>query len=213
VFSPSKNQKSKIKNLNLLLTLSIWVLITISATGWATPATGEEALELGEMLFRSRDLEKAREAFEKLLLIDSQNAFAHYLLGLVEYEEGNIEKAKMRFQIAHECINKSISPLVNESIDQWANRLIDLPDAKHVQLEFSDNYDARVYYKDGWYVRPKGKSMSPLVYGSMGRESVNLLTLDGGSTYRIELKSGHKESWVRVGVIGVMVALSFFLAR
>jgi hypothetical protein len=92
-----------------------------------------------------------------------------------------------------------------------------------VQLEFPDGYEARIYYKDGWYVRSKPESQKVRNPGRQKEaywpinqsvyKPIDLLTLEAGSTYRIELKSGRKESWARKGVIGLLVALSFFLAR
>lgn len=145
----------------------------------------------GEDSFHSRELKKAREAFEKVLDLDSQSAQAHYFLGLIEYEEGNIEEAKTRFQIAHECLG----PLSVSS---------QLPiDAKQVQVEFPHEYESRVYYMDGWYVTPKESAV--------GNRNIHLLA--AGSAYRIRLKPKHSGSWIRKGIVGVVIAFSFFLAR
>ncbi len=81
---------------------------------------------LGEKMFYSGEYGNAREAFERALRQDNQDAQVHYFLGLIEYEEGNIEKAKTRFQIAHECLSSF----------------------KNGNLLADD-------YKDGWYVVPK----------------------------------------------------------
>jgi tetratricopeptide (TPR) repeat protein len=149
-------------------------------------------LAVGERMLRSRDFGKAREAFESVLELDSQNAEAHYFLGLIEYEEGNLEKAKARFQIAHECLGLSIDTM-------------DLPvNSGQVQLEFPDDYEASVYYKDGWYM----KSKDPLAVHR------HFYSLDAGSTYRVKLKSTYKYSWARRGMItAFIVAISFLMAR
>ena len=148
-------------------------------------------LVAGERMFRSREFTEARKAFGKVLEIDSQDAQAHYFLGLIEYEEGNVEKAKTRFQIAHDCLGSS-------------QVLPQLPiDDKQVQLEFPDGYGARVYYKDGWYVSTKDAATIHKAVHS----------LEAGSTYRIELRSEHRESWVSRGMIGLIVAITFLLAR
>lgn len=182
-------------------------------------AVNNSNLLMGEKMFHSRDLKGTRAAFEMVLKSDSQNAQAHYFLGLVEYEEGNVEKAKTRFQIAHECVDGLMG--------SWAHEPIDLPDAKQVQLEFPDGYEARIYYKDGWYVKPKnvgspkaspvkkkesdvGSPAQASAYAGAARKSV--YSLEAGSSYRIEVKSG-KTLWIRRSVIGLFVALSFFLAR
>jgi len=157
----------------------------------ASTAYTEDAVVSGEKMFRSGDLEKARETFEKALRLNNQNPQAHYFLGLIEYEEGNIEKAKTRFQIAHECMGSL-------SEDDYL-----LADDKHVQLEFPDNYEARIYYKDGWYIFPK----DPTVMNSMVR------SLESGSTYRIKLKPPSERSINAKTVIISLIALSFFLAR
>lgn len=149
-------------------------------------------LVAGERMFRSRDYEKAREAFKSVLDLDSQNAEAHYFLGLIEYEEGNPEKAKARFQIAHECLSLSVDTM-------------DLPvNSGQVQLEFTDDYEANVYYKDGWYMKPK----DPLAAHR------SFCSLDAGSTYKVKLKPTQKYSWARRGmVIAFAVAISFLMAR
>jgi len=146
----------------------------------------------GEKYFHSRELKKAREAFEKALELDSQSAQAHYFLGLIEYEEGNVEEARTRFQIAHECLATSSSGTAHLPMD-----------TKQAQIEFPDEYEPRMYHKDGWYVSPKGTAVA---HGGIH-------SLTAGSTYRIELKPKRGSSWVRTGVVAVIVAFSFFLAR
>lgn len=149
-------------------------------------------MAVGQKMFRSRDFGKAREAFESVLDLDSQNAEAHYFLGLIEYEEGNPEKAKARFQIAHECLSLSVDTM-------------DLPvKSGQAQLEFTDDYEASVYYKDGWYMKPK----DPLAVHKPFH------SFDAGSTYKVKLKPTQKYSWARRSmVIAFAVAISFLMAR
>jgi tetratricopeptide (TPR) repeat protein len=154
-------------------------------------AIEENFLRSGQEMFQSGNFVEARKAFDNVLKLNSKNVQAQYFLGLVEYEEGNIEKAKIRFQIAHECLG-----LPSESKPLQIG-------AKQAQLQFPDNYQARIYYKDGWYIRPKSSSDI----------NTNLLSLDSGSDYKIELKSNHTKSWLISGVVGSVVLLSFFLAR
>lgn len=145
----------------------------------------------GEEFFHSRKLKEAREEFGKALNLDSQNARAHYFLGLIEYEEGNTQEASTRFRIAHECLDLSqMSPQPPVG-------------AKQVQVEFPDGYEARMYYRDGWYVSPKDPAV---VHRSIH-------PLEANSTYRIELKPKNRRSWVRTGIVGLIVAFSFFMAR
>ncbi len=145
----------------------------------------------GEEALRSGELREAREAFEKVLELDSRNAQAHYFLGLMEYEEGNIEKAKTRFQIAHECLEsfEAVDPLVI--------------DDEHVQIEFPEDYESRISNKDGWYISPKDPDAFDKTVHS----------LEAGSTYRLALRSKRKYSWVRRGAIGLALVVSFLLAR
>ncbi len=159
------------------------------------PPPGEDPrmryLLVGEEFFHFRELKKAREAFEKVLDLDSQNAQAHYFLGLIEYAEGNIEEAKARFQIAHECLGLS-------------SEIPQLPiNAKQAQIEFPDEYEPRMYYRDGWYVSPKDPAAA----------NRGVHPLEAGSTYRVELKPKRKRSLIRTGIVGLIVAFSFFLAR
>lgn len=149
-----------------------------------------EDIDLGKKMFNSRDLKGARAFYEKLLSVDSQNALAQYFLGLIEYEEGNIDRAKLRFQIAYECLNPK----------ELEKTLMISSDDRKIILEFPDEYEAKIYYKDGWYVSPKT---------SLG----NSVSLDTGSTYRIKLNSKRKESWLSRSIIGVIIFLGFLLAR
>lgn len=154
-------------------------------------AYSENVDVLGEKLFRSGDFEKAREVFNKSLSLDNLNPQTHYFLGLIEYEEGNIEKAKTRFQIAHECLipfNQDMSLLI---------------DNNNVHLEFPDNYEVRVYYKDGWYIVPK----DPAAVNS------KLHSLESGSNYKIRLKTPSVKSFNAKVIIVSLIAFSFFLAR
>jgi len=146
-------------------------------------------LETGQVMFRSENFVAARKAYDNVLQLNSKNVLAQYFLGLIEYEEGNIEKSKIRFQIAHECLG-----LPSESKPF---------EAKQMQLQFPDDYQARIYYKDGWYIRPK----------NLSDVNKSLLLLDAGSNYKIELKSNHAKPWLISGAVGSIVLLSFFLAR
>lgn len=194
----------------MILIMAIWE--TGEAYGEIGTPPGEElhilqrkSLLAGERMFRSREFTEAREAFEKVLELDSQDAQAHYFLGLIEYEEGNVEKAKVRFQISHECLGTALE---NLGLSADVGELDVLPNDKQVQLEFSDEYEAKVYYKDGWYLTEKKAA-----YGNKGSYGKEIKTLEAGSTYRIDLKSGRKESWGRRFAIGLVLALTFFLAR
>jgi len=144
----------------------------------------------GENMFRSRELDKSREAFENILKIDSQNFYAQYYLGLIEYEEGNTEKARIRFQIAYEFLPDSIK-----------KNNMKLPADTEVQLEFPDEYQANVYYKDGWYIKPKNISANKRT------------SLEAGSNYRIELKPDYRKPLMISSIAGILVLVSFLLAR
>ena len=200
------NLKSKIQPRAMLLAFLMWATLLVSAADADVPPPppGEDPhvsyLLAGERMFRSGEFTQAREAFKKALDLDSQDAQAHYFLGLIEYEEGNIEKAKTRFRIAHECLGRWLG---TSQLPVDAGVAPVLPDTEHAQLEFPDTYRARVYYKDGWYVRSK----------DTGAAHKSVYLLEAGSTYRIEVESGHKESWARRGIIGLIVAVSFLLAR
>lgn len=148
-------------------------------------------LFLGEEMLRSGKLGEAREAFEKALELDSQDPNAQYFLGLIDYEEGNIEEARIRLRMAHERLAGYVDTLILPTNDEW------------LQLEFSEDDKSRVYYRDGWYITPKSSAAA--------QQSVHLLKAD--STYKINLEPGNKRPLVSKGVVGLLVLLSFFLAR
>ena len=151
----------------------------------------------GEEMFFQRNFAEAREAFQKLLNIDNRDAQAHYFLGLIEYELGNAAEAKSRFQTAYECLEEKVK------IPDDAQQSKELLDSDKVQMEFPDEFEVNMYYKDGWYVSPK----------TMAAYRENAYKLDTGSNYRVEVKSEGRESWVHRGVVGLVVLFSFLLAR
>ena len=57
-----------------------------------------EILALGKEMFRNGSYEEARKVFENAITLDSKNSQAHYFLGLLDYEKGDIEKAISRFR-------------------------------------------------------------------------------------------------------------------
>jgi tetratricopeptide (TPR) repeat protein len=203
----------KLCRIYLIISISIILLIPAIAAGVDEPDISEENIEeesqttyklyppgkdprqihliAGEKLFRSRKLNEARSEFQKVLELESQNPQAHYYLGLIDYEQGNIQKAKTRFRIAHECLSDSVDT-------------VQLPtDDKQVQLEVPDGYIATTYYRDGWYTRPKNPKII--------RESLH--SLEVNSTYKIQLKSEREKPWTFGTVMAVVLALSFFIAR
>ena len=150
-------------------------------------------IEAGIEMLMAEKFSKAQDIFNNVLKSDSRNVQAQYFLGIIEYEEGNTEKARIRFQIAHDCL-PYLSNASKTSIDD-----------KKIQLEFSDKYETSVYYKDGWYIKPKRGST----------ESNNIHLLDVNSNYRINMKpKSEKDSLLAVsGIIGSIILLSFFAAR
>lgn len=173
------------------LLLSFIFILSAQSSEAKSYISVNENLLIGEKEFLSGNFEKARAAFEKVLDQNSRSAQAHYFLGLIEYEKGNTEKAKIRFQIAHECI--SLLPTLSGLA----------VDSEQAQIEFPQDYEARVYYNDGWYVFPKG----------LPAESKTVHSLKTGSKYRIELQPRRRGAWIYKGVIGFTMVLSFLLAR
>lgn len=163
--------------------LTIYLLIIFYSVSMA------ENSDEGIRLFYLQEYDKAREVFDNLLNIDSQNPIAHYFLGLIEYQQGNIVKAKAYIQIAHGLLNSM----------QTDNKM---PiDEKHVRIEFPEEYKVMIYYKDGWYIMPKEMS-TRTVY-----------TLETGSNYKIKLEPPTKSSFITKTLLGVAIAISLLLMR
>jgi tetratricopeptide (TPR) repeat protein len=178
----------------LIYTLSISVANSnTSEKTYKLPPQGKDPRAfnqaLGEKMFYSKDFKKAREAFEMVLRLENRDAQAHYFLGLIEYEEGNIDRAKARFQIAHECL----SSMQDDTV---------LPiDDNRIQLEFPEEYKVRIYYKDGWYITPKDNP------------DETIYSLETGSKYRIRLEKSDKNSFIPKTLLGLAIAISFFLVK
>jgi tetratricopeptide (TPR) repeat protein len=147
-------------------------------------------ISLGEKMFYSGKFKEAQEIFNKVLEIDLKNPQAQFFLGLIEYENGNFEKAKTRFQIAYECIDSA------KYIEQ------EMPNPGQIQLEFPDKNKANLYYKDGWYLKQKGSN-----------NNQTLLSLDSGSNYKVLFKPTNKTNLLSKITIGVIITLSFLLVR
>jgi tetratricopeptide (TPR) repeat protein len=148
---------------------------------------GKTHIELGKMSLNMRDLETARVHFQAALEEDSQNAEAHYFLGVIEYENGNIEAAKARFQLAHEVVSN-----FKQNVQK-------------AELQFPDGYNVRVYYKDGWYLQSK---KAPIL------SEAATYSFQTGSTYKVSIKKSKpgKLSFYAKLLVGLTM-LSWLAAR
>lgn len=151
----------------------------------------DKDLELGERMLRSGRLKEAHAAFENVIALDSENVQAHYFLGVLNYEEGDVEKAISRFQIAHDCLNP-LSETIPLKIEE-----------KQAQLQFPDSYEARIYRKDDWYIKSKNPS-------DIDKSTVSL---EAKSSYGIEIEPKNRHPLVSRMVIGMSILVSFALIR
>jgi hypothetical protein len=162
-------------------------------------------------------------------------ATAQYLLGVIEYNEGNVEAARVWFQRAWEALEDSplplrfrsprIGPLIRGT---EAGKVTALPTSSAVpaKIQFPEGYKVNVYYRDGWYIQPKDSSVGRKSMGlpSPPRAGVggaaNLYSFLPGSTYKIRVEAeedGRRKAEERINtgikVIAALVMVSWLMSR
>lgn len=150
--------------------------------------------ELGKMALNKHDLESARVFFKKALAKDNQNAEAHYFLGVIEYESGNIEAAKERFRLAHAAVSNSKQ------------------NVQKAELQFPEGYNVRVYYKDGWYLQSKKAPISKVAGKASTFSKPGTYSFQTGSTYKVLIKEPRKRKLNLYAKLLVGVAMLSWLA-
>jgi len=139
-------------------------------------------------------------------------ATAQYLLGVIEYNEGNMEAAKVWFQRAWEALeDNSLSPthpqplqggevrgteagkvtaLPTSDFQIFSKSLVPTTSTAPAKIQFPEGYKVNVYYRDGWYIQPKDSSVGkPLSPPSLQRERELVYSFLPGSTYKIRVEA------------------------
>ncbi|MBC8232376.1 hypothetical protein H8E77_22745 [bacterium] len=160
----------------------------------------------------------------------TSNSTTQYLLGVIEYNEGNVELAKIWFQQAYESLEAEEGKIAAQKT-QTFGRALDKssPQATPAKVQFPEGYKVDVYYRDGWYIQPKNSSAGEKVVptfekGSALRNSAPRKGQGGfysflpGSTYkiRLEVEDEHpttKEINIGMKVIAALIMVSWVMAR
>lgn len=144
------------------------------------------------------------------------SATAQYLLGVIEYNEGNVELAKVWFQRAYESLeaeedyrNRTFRTFTAQTLT-FGRALSDksAPPATPAKVQFPEGYKVNIYYRDGWYIQPKNTSV--------GKKQV--YSFLPGSTYKIRVEaeneqSGRKRVNIGMKVIAALVMISWLMSR
>ena len=139
-------------------------------------------------------------------------ATAQYLLGVIEYNEGNVEAARVWFQRAWEALEDNpLPPLIRGT---EAGKVTALPTSSTApaKIQFPEGYKVNVYYRDGWYIQPRNPSV--------GKERPKVYSFLPGSTYKIRVEAeenGRQKAEERINtgikVIATLVMLSWLMSR
>jgi len=154
------------------------------------------------------------------------SAIAQYLLGVIEYNEGNVELARVWFQRAYESLEAEEGNVTAQKTQAFGRALDKSPPpATPAKVQFPEGYKVNVYYRDGWYIQPKNPSV--------GKKQV--YSFLPGSTYKIRVeaeneqpaavqrplwlqsvtaeRSEHKRINTGMKVIGALVMISWLMSR
>jgi hypothetical protein len=144
-----------------------------------------------------------------------------------EYNEGNVELAKIWFQRAWESL-ESDGGKATAKTQAFRHELEQAPPAKPAKVQFPEGYKVDVYYRDGWYIQPKnsdfGEKALPQVTAEQSEQVYSFLP---GSTYKIRLQiedehseavhevnaRSHKEINLVMKFITALVMMSWVIAR
>ena len=171
---------------------------------------------VGIVLTSQLSLGLADEEDSTQALVNSDSAITQYLLGVIEYKEGNVELAKVWFQRAYESLEAEESKIgvyrrqTPTKTQAFRRALLNesLILAAPAKVQFPEGYKVNVYYRDGWYTQPK----DPLV----GKKQV--YSFLPGSTYKIRVEAenaqpAHKRINIGMKVVATLVMISWMMAR
>ena len=151
---------------------------------------------------------------------EADSATVQYSLGVSEYNEGNVESARVWFQRAYESLegDKGARLATALKTQKFGSRSRPL-EATPAKVQFPEGYKVDVYYRDGWYIQPKdspvGNALTP-VLSQRNRELV--YSFLPGSTYKIRVEAEneqnkHEQINMGVKVIAALVMVSWLMSR
>jgi len=148
----------------------------------------------------------------------TSNSTTQYLLGVIEYNEGNVELAKIWFQQAYESLEVEEGKIAAQKTQAFGRALDKSPPrATPAKVQFPEGYKVDVYYRDGWYIQPKANE--ELQYSIFNiQSSFKVYSFLPGSTYKIRLEVEdeypvNKEINIGMKVIAAVIMVSWVMAR
>jgi hypothetical protein len=141
--------------------------------------------------------------------LNSDSAIKQYLLGVIEYNEGNVELAKVWFQQAWESLEAEESNITSPKTQALWNALDkSLSLSPPAKIQFPEGYKINVYYRDGWYIRSRDLSASKKQVYSFLPES----------TYKIRVEAENEPIAAKrintgMKVIAALVMISWLMSR
>lgn len=143
--------------------------------------------------------------------VASNNPTAQYLLGVIEYNEGNLELAKLWFQKAYESLEAEEGNVGGGLVPALKTQRFRLALDKSIapaKVRFPKGYKVNVYYRDGWYTRPKNSS----------KVKKQIYSFLPGSTYKIRVEGeneqpANNEINLKMKIIAAFVMMTWLISR
>jgi hypothetical protein len=169
---------------------------------------------------QSKDYTVSRQAPSPPSAGEADSATVQYSLGVIEYNEGNVESAKVWFQRAYESLEGDKGArLATARKTQMFGSINKPPEATPAKVQFPEGYKVNVYYRDGWYIQPKDSSVGNALTPVLSRRERELVySFLPGSTYKIRVEAEneqnkHERINMGVKVIAALVMVSWLMSR
>ena len=143
----------------------------------------------------------------------SDSATTQYLLGVIDYNKGDVASAKVWFQRAWESLK------AEEGAEGGRTKKDEFtPSATPAKVQFPEGYKVNVYYRDGWYIQPKNPSVLSAATAAQAGGKKQVYSFLPGSTYKIRVKPeneqpGHKRINMGMKVMAALVMISWLISR
>jgi hypothetical protein len=166
-------------------------------------------LSLADAEYSDEDIVGSRESGPQSgSPVTSDSAIAQYLLGVIEYNEGNVELARVWFQQAWGSLETAEDEIAAQKTQAFGRALDKSTPPAAAKVQFPEGYKVNVYYRDGWYIQPKNSSV----------EEKQVYSFLPGSSYkiRLEVENEHparKRINTGMKVIAAFVMISWLMSR